>query len=415
MRWVCCLVGLALFAACSKDSGVAGSTIETENTVAMDVLFADGTPAARTKVFVRPDDYLAGAKSDEENLWNGETDDNGRLELKGFEAGSYVVEARGELEKAAYRLEFADTMSTEIQVTMKAAGSLKGVVNYDKSRLPVKVSVVGLDYVVETDSLGNFEFKSLPEGNFDVVAFEYAKLKHCVAGKDGELECSTYDRVLNIASAPTVIKTKESDNIVIAYIPQPVKKDTVEKDTLPADTTPVYPHVMFEDFEDSTYGWYTAYSRYATGKLSADEAGFGREGLVAHFEYSNDSLYNWVLMGTGIAEEAIDFSEMDSIVFYARGNGDMMISLDKYQDSVFIKTWNHYDLDSLAESEENPWVRICVQPTDFFKADSSGGNMGWDAVKDSIVSINFFGGSRGSEFWIDDIEIFGVKGLLKEE
>jgi len=289
MRWVCCLVGLAaLLAGCSKNDGVAGSTIETENTFAMDAVLASGAPAARTMVLVRPDDYLAGAKSSEEQLWNGTTDDNGHLDLKGIKAGSYIVEVRGNEEKAASRVTIADSGLTELAVTMKTAGSLKGVVNCEKSRLPVKVSVIGLDYAVETDSLGNFEFPSLPEGDFSVTAFEYATLKNCVPDALGEVQCVTYDRVLNIGTSEISIKSEEKDDVVVGYVPS-VKKDTIPKDTLPGDTVsedtvPAYPSVMFENFEDSTYGWYVSYSKYATGKLTTDEAGFGRSGLVAHFE-----------------------------------------------------------------------------------------------------------------------------------
>ena len=39
---------------------------------------------------------------------------------------------------------------------------------------------------------------------------------------------------------------------------------------------------------------------------------------------------------------------------------------------------------------------------------NTGGNIGWDAVKDHVTNISIFGGS-GGEFWIDDIEVFGYE------
>ena len=55
----------ALIAACTAGKDTAGSSLETENSVAvvLTVQKGDGTPAARTRVFVRPSDFLAGANS----------------------------------------------------------------------------------------------------------------------------------------------------------------------------------------------------------------------------------------------------------------------------------------------------------------------------------------------------------------
>ena len=58
----------ALIAACSSSNGIdpsAGTSLETENSVAvvLAVKQSDGSPAARTKVLVRPVDFLAGANN----------------------------------------------------------------------------------------------------------------------------------------------------------------------------------------------------------------------------------------------------------------------------------------------------------------------------------------------------------------
>ena len=59
--WTYGLAALALcYVAC--DSGrTAGSSMETENSIAVLVQLADGTPAARMDVIVRPESYLPGA------------------------------------------------------------------------------------------------------------------------------------------------------------------------------------------------------------------------------------------------------------------------------------------------------------------------------------------------------------------
>ena len=93
-------LGGAIVACSGGDSGVAGSSMETENSIALSVQLADGSPAARVRVIVRPDSYLAGADSLEDSLvdenMNFETDSTGKLILDNLGYGSYIVEARSD-------------------------------------------------------------------------------------------------------------------------------------------------------------------------------------------------------------------------------------------------------------------------------------------------------------------------------
>ena len=94
--------GLATLALCyvACDSGrTAGSSMETENSIALQVQLADGTPAARMDVIVRPDSYLSGASelgSDSIYQLHFETDKYGRVVLRDVPSGSYVIEARSD-------------------------------------------------------------------------------------------------------------------------------------------------------------------------------------------------------------------------------------------------------------------------------------------------------------------------------
>ena len=91
-----------ILAACTGGSGddLAGSSLETENSIALSVQLADGTPAARVSVIVRPDSYLSGADSVEgsfvEENMNFETDSTGTLILNNSGYASYIVEARND-------------------------------------------------------------------------------------------------------------------------------------------------------------------------------------------------------------------------------------------------------------------------------------------------------------------------------
>ena len=421
-------IGLAVMsafvAACTNGDKVAGSSLETENSVAAVLTVKqDGSPAARTKVFVRPSSFVAGANNlslskeykdydspvveadSAAGILNLETDDQGQLELPRLKSGTYVVEAREASKKAIARIMVTDSSYDSVSIEMVTPGSISGRVYVPESESYVTVGIQGLDYFVDTDSAGNFEFKSVPKDTLNVVGFVY----HVYKTLDLNGNPSTYTHHLSVgASRVEVDSGKVSKNVVIGQPPAP---DTVAKDTN------IYPVVLFEDFEDSTSGWYTNVSRYAEAKLGTDE---DRDGLVAHLEYSNDSNYNWVLMGRSL-NGVVDMSSMDSVVFYARGNKSrkdssqwISFSVDVLMDSVELakngyengKAWVHMTLDTA-------WTRYVVTPKDLADTARIGGNIGWENVKDHVTNLNFFGGGVGHDFemWVDDVYIYGVKGL----
>ena len=421
-------IGLAVMsafvAACTNGDKVAGSSLETENSVAAVLTVKqDGSPAARTKVFVRPSNFVAGANNlslskdykgydspvveadSAAGILNLETDDQGQLELPRLKSGTYVVEAREESKKAIARIMVTDSSYDSVSIEMTTPGSISGRVYVPERESYVTVGIQGLDSFVDTDADGNFEFKSVPQDTLNVVGFVYRVYKTV----DLNGNPSTYTHHLSLGARRVEVDSeKVSENVVIGQPPSP---DTVAKDTN------IYPVVLFEDFEDSTSGWYTNVSKYAEAKLGTDE---DRDGLVAHLEYSNDSNYNWVLMGRSL-NGVVDMSSMDSVVFYARGNKSrkdssqwISFSVDVLMDSVELakngyengKAWVHMTLDTA-------WTRYVVTPKDLADTTRIGGNIGWENVKDHVTNLNFFGGGVGHDFemWVDDVYIYGVKGL----
>jgi hypothetical protein len=162
---------------------------------------------------------------------------------------------------------------------------------------------------------------------------------------------------------------------------------------------------LFADFEDGTRGWQTGVSEYAKAKLKSEQVD-DREGWVAHFSSVNDSALNWALMGFAF-EDPVDFSNLDSVVFWAKGTDYISVSFDVNADStedvVTGKSWTHLELDSV-------WRRYSVTPADMLdSSDTNGENLGWDAVKTHVTHFSLFSGPGTSEFWIDDIEFFGIK------
>ncbi len=389
---------MAMLVACSNDStDVAGSSFETENSIAFHVKNANGSVAAKAKVIIHESEFFAETSEDLKADQHLQTDTNGILRLDSLPKGDYIVEVRGlqdsQEQKGAttFEIDQQDLDSGKVvDVQIGAPAPLKGSVRTDKS--PVWVMIRGLEYRVPVDSLGNFAFESLPEGIFDFILVQtpsdkdgagsskiLAESKLCVGcNGDAEVSISIIDR-----SAPP------ADTL-----------DTLDTDTLK--------HFMFEDFEKGKNGWYNIYSKYAKDTLYIDTTEKSTRGYTAHFVCENDSANNWCLMGHSLGGP-VDMSELDSIVFWAKGKNMktyMSFSLDIVEDSVLSlksgKSWTHLEL-----TEE--WARYTVTPETMQPAeDENGGNLGWDAVKKDITNISIFGGA-GGEFWIDNIEIFGYE------
>ena len=419
-----------LIAACTNGGPTnnASTTLETENSIALAVKLGDGSPAARTKVLVRPADFLAGAnnmklekaakgespvvESDSTlGIFNLETDEKGRLNLPKLKPGAYNIEARQDTAKAFVRVVVTEASRDSVVLKVEPTGAVTGQVNLPENESSVTVAVKGLDYFVETDTAGKFKFSKLPKGMINLVGFVYRTYKTL----DMNGEPSTISNLMTVGNRNAKIESnKTTDDIVIGQKFVPANDTVIEED--------VYPVFKFADFEDSAYGWYTSVSKYASAELDVQKNVHGRKGLSAHFVYTNDSNANWALMGHEL-NGMKDMSKLDSVVFWARSDLSdstqwISLSFDVLLDSIGLdstgyengKAWVHLTLDTA-------WQRFTVTPKDLIEPDENhiGGNIGWDEVKKHVTNLNFFGGgiTEGEpyEIWLDDVTIYGVKNL----
>ena len=356
--------------------------METENSIAVLVQLADGTPAARMDVIVRPESYLAGADdlgSDSLYQLHFETDEQGRVILSDVPSGSYVIEARNDslnlkgFEKIAY---IASDTTTPLMVEVSEPSKVSGHVGLPQLvRRSATVSVQGLDYQVPMDSTGYFEFESLPNGNVEIVAF---------VSEDETDSITVYGKI------EADVGTKSSKKLYLG------------------DSAYVKKYFVFDDFENGADDWKPSASKNAEVKLNTVSAGHGRKGKVAHFVCERDSAaeWDWALIGRDLGG-FVDMSELDSIVFWARGSEksrisfafDVLVNSDSVTSADNIKSWRHFEVDTA-------WTRYTVIPSQLDTADSNGGNVGWDAVKKQVTKISIFG-AMGTEVWVDDIEVYG--------
>ena len=377
--------GLATLALCyvACDSGrTAGSSMETENSIALLAQLADGTPAARMDVIVRPESYLSGATelgSDSLYQLHFETDEWGRVVLSDVPTGSYVIEARNDSLnlKGFVKIAYVESDSTTpLTVEVSEPTKVSGRVGLPQLvRRSATVSVQGLDYQVPMDSTGYFEFESLPNGNVEIVAF---------VSEDETDSITVYGKI------EADVGTKSSKKLYLG------------------DSAYVKKYFVFDDFENGAGDWTPSASKNAEVKLDVTSAGHNRKGKVAHFVCERDSAadWDWALIGRELGG-FVDMSELDSIRFWARGSVksrisfafDVLVNNDSVTSADNIKSWRHFEVDTA-------WTRYTVIPSQLDTADSNGGNVGWDAVKKHVTKISIFG-AMGTEVWVDDIEVYG--------
>ena len=169
--------------------------------------------------------------------------------------------------------------------------------------------------------------------------------------------------------------------------------------------------VLVDDFEQGTTrsllpdsaSWYTSHADSATvSALGLVSAGAGRRGTGLHISYyAPSATHRYVLMGVVLGKKPVCLRSLDSLVIWVRGSGTLGVAFDRLGDSATSgKAWLHKPLDS-------SWTRLSIRPQDLDTADGVGGNVGWNAVRDSVSNLTFFA-SGGSDLWIDDVRLYGI-------
>lgn len=164
----------------------------------------------------------------------------------------------------------------------------------------------------------------------------------------------------------------------------------------------------FEDRDDTTLlpnrgRWRLA--SVGTQALSGpffEVAGSGRNGNAMRFRYSSPG-GDYTVLGTTLSRKPSCFRGLDSIVFHVKGSGTFHLALEHLTNGSGPKAWKQFTLST-------NWTRIRVLPEDFDAPGAPGNilnNYGWVGIRDSVTDLSFIA-QNGSEFWIDDIRLYGV-------
>lgn len=166
-----------LMCSCS-DGDSAGNSVETENTLAIQVWGQDGKPVDDIRTEIRPVWYVADTAHSADSssvIRNMRTNKHGRIICEGLPLGRYVVRVAGDSLGAVSEINHLDTSTGTDQTTilLSPLGSVHGSVDLPTGAGHAWVQVYGLDNQVKTDSLGHFLMAGLPAGALRLRAIAY--------------------------------------------------------------------------------------------------------------------------------------------------------------------------------------------------------------------------------------------------
>ena len=124
-----------------------------------------------------------------------------------------------------------------------------------------------------------------------------------------------------------------------------------------------------------------------------------RGGYVFHWKSTSKKKGKWSMIGSRINRNPSSLEGIDSIVFYAKGSGELGFAIEVLDEPTGKTKYVDY-LDS-------NWKRFCFTQKDFVEGDGEFGNMGWDFVKPRVTTFTIWIVDE-SEMWIDDVILYGV-------
>ena len=334
------------------------------------VLQKNGSPAAYATVALRAADAKAEKFAVQNAMVDSDirTDENGKFAMEWPEKGDYrlTVVSDGFAFSKVFDAEDLPDLDT---IWISATASVSSKVTLRTVDEFLWVGVYGLDVLVKTNDVGAYVLPSVPAGD----------------------------------SLPIYFVTADSLNSLYA------EWNTVAESNSTQFLNPVK---VLQDFEKDGEGWYLNTDSLKKG-TEIKPANSVKEGIVydstrkskvfhGTYKLANDD-YAWALVGTAF-EHNMKFSEIDSVVFYAKGNGNIRLSLENYIDpSKNLKAATEW----IPLSKD--WQRISVNPAELCvgAATTESCFTSWSGVKSWVKQFHIFV-QDGSEFYIDDVTLYGA-------
>lgn len=351
----------------SKDTAQKDTAVPLPQVLA---LMGDGSPAAYATVALRAagamvDSYVVQNAMAESDL---RADKQGRFDMEWPTKGDFrlTVVKDGFAFSKVYSAKELAGLDT---VRLSATASISSKVTLRSVDTAVWVGVYGLDLLVKTNNVGAYVLPNVPANDELGIYFV------------------TADSANGLYAEWNAFAEPNSTEFL-----SPVK--------------------VLQDFEDGASGWYVNTDSLKKG-TTITPATYAKDGIVydstrkskvfhGTYKLANDG-YAWALVGTSF-EHYMNLAAIDSVVFYAKGDGNIRLSLENYIDpSKNLKAATEW----IKLSKD--WKRISVNPAELCVGNATDETCfaSWSAVKNYVKQFHIFV-QDGTEFYIDDVALYGV-------
>ncbi len=348
----------------------SADTVEPEKLPQVSVLLKDGSAASYATVALRAADAMVSEYAVQNSMVDLDlrADKDGRFDMEWPTKGSFRLTVMKD--GYAYSKVYSSKELAKIDtLRLEPTASVSSKVTLQSNAEFLWVGVYGLDMLVKTNDVGAYVLPNVPAGDTLGVYFV----------------------------------TPDSTNSLYAEW-----KAFAE----PSSTEFLSPVKVLQNFEDGAAGWYVNIDslKKGTSITPARDAEAGvvydstRKSKVFHGTYklANDG-YAWALVGTSF-EHYMNLAAIDSVVFYAKGDGNIRLSLQNYIDSS-------KNLKAATEwiKLSKDWTRISVNPAELCVGSATDETCfaSWSAVKNYVKQFHIFV-QDGTEFYIDDVTLYGV-------
>ena len=333
-------------------------------------LMGDGSPAAYATVALR----AAGAMADNYVVQNAmvesdlRADKQGRFDMEWPAKGDFrlTVVKDGFAFSKVYSAKELAGLDT---VRLSATASISSKVTLRSVDTAVWVGVYGLDLLVKTNNVGAYVLPNVPANDELGIYFV------------------TADSANGLYAEWNAFAEPNSTEFL-----SPVK--------------------VLQDFEDGASGWYVNTDSLKKG-TTITPAVYAKDGVeydsirksnLFHAKYKlADDDYAWALVGTSFVHY-MNLAAIDSVVFYAKGDGNIRLSLENYIDpSKNLKAATEW----IKLSKD--WTRISVNPAELCVGSATDESCftTWSAIKGYVKQFHIFV-QDGTEFYIDDVTLYGA-------
>lgn len=333
-------------------------------------LMGDGSPAAYATVALR----AAGAMADNYVVQNAmiesdlRADKQGRFDMEWPAKGDFrlTVVKDGFAFSKVYSAKELAGLDT---VRLSATASISSKVTLRSMDTAVWVGVYGLDLLVKTNNVGAYVLPNVPANDELGIYFV------------------TADSANGLYAEWNAFAEPNSTEFL-----SPVK--------------------VLQDFEDGASGWYVNTDSLKKG-TTITPAVYAKDGVEydsirksnlfhAKYKLANDD-YAWALVGTSFVHY-MNLAAIDSVVFYAKGDGNIRLSLENYIDpSKNLKAATEW----IKLSKD--WTRISVNPAELCVGSATDESCftTWSTIKGYVKQFHIFV-QDGTEFYIDDVTLYGA-------